>query len=64
MRLSNKRKKMKLSQKNLSDLSGVSVCTIRAYEQGTKDINKAQGYTLYRLSKALKCNIEDILERV
>ena len=34
------------------------------YEQGTKDINKAQGYTLYRLSKALKCNIEDILERV
>ena len=62
MKLSEKRKQMKISQKILSDLSGVSVCSIRAYEQGTKDVNKAQGITLYKLSKALKCNVEDILE--
>jgi transcriptional regulator with XRE-family HTH domain len=62
MKLSEKRKQMKISQKKLSDLSGVSVCSIRAYEQGTKDVNKAQGITLYKLSKALKCNVEDILE--
>lgn len=63
MNLYKKRKKMNLSQEKLSDLSGVSVCSIRAYEQGTKDINKAQVYTLYKLSKVLKCNIEDLLER-
>lgn len=62
MKLVSRRKKLKLSQTKLAEMSGVSICSIRAYEQGTKDINKAQGITLYKLSRTLKCKVEDILE--
>jgi hypothetical protein len=35
---------------------------IQKYEAGFKDINKAQALTLYKLSQALSCTIEDLLE--
>lgn len=35
---------------------------IQSYEQGAKDINKAQAITVYKLSKALNVKIEDLLE--
>jgi transcriptional regulator with XRE-family HTH domain len=51
-----------LSQSKLSELSGVNARMIQYYEQGVKDINKAQGLTLQALAQALECKIEDILE--
>ncbi len=51
-----------LSQRELSLLSSVDLRSIQMYEQRRNDINKAQAETLYRLSKAIGCRIEDILE--
>lgn len=51
-----------LSQSGLAELSGVSFRMIQHYEQGVKDINKAQGITLYKLARALNCSIENLLQ--
>lgn len=59
--LRNFRTKKKLSQSDLATLSGVSLRSIKAYEQGTVDISNAQADTLYALSKVLGCTIEDLL---
>lgn len=50
-----------LSQSKLASLANVSVRMIQKYEQGEKDINQAAGITLYKLAKALNCNIEELL---
>ena len=50
-----------ITQAKLSETSGVNLRTLQYYEQGYKDINKAQGITLYKISQALGCTIEDIL---
>lgn len=50
------------SQKLLADTSGVNVRMIQHYEQGVKDINKAQVLTVYKIAKALGCTIEDLIE--
>lgn len=51
-----------LSQSELASLSGVSVRLIQHYEQGEKDINKAQAGTLMKIANVLNCTIEDLLE--
>lgn len=51
-----------LIQSKLADLSGVNLRVIQYYEQGYKDINKAQAITLYKIAQVLKCRIEDLLE--
>lgn len=56
------RQDKKLTQIELSEKAGVSVRMIQHYEQGVKDINKAQGDTLRALATALECMIEDLLE--
>ena len=53
-----------LSQSELSNLSQVSVRTIQQYEQRQKDINKAQAETLFKFAKLLKCDMEDLLEKI
>ena len=50
------------SQKQLAELSGVSLRSIQMYEQRRKDINKAQSDSLFHLAKALGCTMEDLLE--
>lgn len=50
-----------LSQNELSKLSGVSARMIQYYEQGVKDINKAQAQSIYQLSQALNCRMEDLI---
>lgn len=50
------------SQRELAEMSGVSLRSIQMYEQRNKDINKAQSESLYRLAKALGCTMEDLLE--
>ena len=52
-----------LSQNKLATLSVVSNRMIQHYEQVVKDINKAQVGTVYKLAKALKVNIEDLIEK-
>ena len=51
-----------LTQSQLAEASGVNLRILQYYEQGYKDINKAQAITLYKLAQVLECKIEDILE--
>lgn len=62
MKLQEIRKANELSQSQLAEISSVNVRLIQDYEQGHKNINHAKAITLYSLSKALKCTIEDLLE--
>ena len=55
------REKLNMSQSELANVSNVSIRAIRAYEQGKLDISKASGETLYKLSKALGCKMEDLI---
>lgn len=57
------RQKAGLSQRGLSDLSGVPVRTIQQYEQRQKNINKAQAEYLVMLAKVLCCEAEALLEK-
>ena len=56
------RENRNLSQSELSAASGVSLRSIQMYEQRINDTNKAQAGTVYRLSRAIGCNVEDLLE--
>ena len=60
--LINKRKQCKMSQRQLATLSHVSIKTIQAYEQGRKDINKAESLSLFKMAQVLDCEMEDLLE--
>lgn len=60
--LSRLRKARGLSQKELSDASGVTLRMIQLYEQKQNDINKAQASSLQSLAQALGCKIEDLFE--
>lgn len=51
-----------LSQTELAEQSGINVRNIQMYEQRVNDIDKAQAQTLYKLSRVLGCNVEDLLE--
>lgn len=51
-----------ISQKKLGELSGVSFRMIQNYEQGVRDINKAQAITVFKLAKALGCSMEDLIQ--
>ena len=51
-----------LSQKALAVKADVSVRMIEQYEQGKKDIRKAAADTILRLSRALHCSMEDLMQ--
>lgn len=51
------------TQAELARRSGVSLRSIQMYEQRNKDINKASAETLYRLSKAIGCSMESLIEK-
>lgn len=52
-----------MTETELSEESGISERDIRSFEKGRLDINRASGITLFRLSKALDCSMEDLIER-
>ena len=56
------RKAIGLSQKELSEKSGVTLRMIQQYEQRAKDINKATASNLFALAQAFGCKAEDLLE--
>lgn len=61
-RLSRLRKYARLSQSQLAQKSDVPLRTIQQYEQRQKNINKASFDTIVKLSKALYCKPEELLE--
>jgi len=61
-RLKDIRESKNITQAKLSEISGVNFRTLQYYEQGYKDINKAQGITLYKIAQALECKIEELLD--
>lgn len=61
MKLQEKRKAAGLTQAQLAAASGLSVRTIQHYEQGMLDFNKAAAVTVWRLARALGCQVEDLL---
>ena len=56
------RKRNGMTQEELAGESGVSLNTIRAYERKSKDLNKAQFDIITKLSRALKCDVADLIE--
>ena len=62
-RLRSIRENRGLSQSELARVSGINIRSIQMYEQGVNDIDKAQAITLYRLSRAIGCRIEDLLQK-
>lgn len=51
----------KMTQKELSEKSGVSLRMIQHYEQGAKDIKKAAAETVGKLAEALGCSTDDVI---
>ena len=51
-----------ITQKKLSEESGVTLRMIQLYEQRQNDINKAQAEVVLRLANVLGCKIEDLME--
>lgn len=51
-----------LSQKDLAELSGVSIRQIQLFEQRQRDINKAQVFNVMKLAKVLGCRVEELVE--
>ena len=50
-----------MSQSQLAEKSGVSLRSIQTFEQGFRDINKAQVITVLQLAEALECDVYDII---
>lgn len=60
--LKNRRKAANFTQRELAERSGVNRRIIEQYEQGIRDINKAEAMTVHLLAAALECNMRDIME--
>lgn len=58
------RKAKGYSQRELAEVSGVSLRMIQLYEQRQNNINKAQSSTLLELAKALSCQPQDLMEPI
>jgi len=52
-----------LTQTELAQKSDVTLRMIRAYEQGTQDLSRAESATLLRLSRALHCPVSRLIEQ-
>ena len=51
-----------MTQRELAEKSGVRLRMIQEYEQGRKDINKAEAIKIYKMAEALDCDMKDIME--
>ena len=61
-RLQAYRKALGYSQRGLSENAGINLRTLQQYEIGGKNLKKASAETLYSMSKALGCSIENLLQ--
>lgn len=51
-----------ISRRQISEQCGINLRSLQDYEQGHKDISRANGALLYKLALALGCHIEEILD--
>lgn len=56
------RQRAGLTQKQLSEFSGIPLRTIQQYEQQQKNLSKAQAAYLIKLSQLLSCKPQELLE--
>lgn len=56
------RENINMTQRELSEQTGIPLKTIQQYEQGQKNINKAQTEYVIRLARVLCCEPEQLLE--
>ena len=56
------RKEKRLSQSALAEKVNVSAQKIRAFEQGWRNINNTDLFTLLKLCNVLDCKLENILD--
>ncbi|MBQ9157526.1 MAG: helix-turn-helix transcriptional regulator [Eubacterium sp.] len=61
-RLKTRRANCGFSQSELASCSGVALRQIQLFEQRQRDINNASAITLLKLSRALHCRMEDLIE--
>lgn len=61
-RLKYRRTNCNMSQSELSACSGVALRQIQLFEQRQRNINNTSAITLLKLSRALSCKIEDLME--
>lgn len=61
--LKRKRTEAGITQAQLAEASQTNVRMIQHYEQGFKDINKAEAETVLRIADALQCDIREILNK-
>ena len=59
--LKEERKKKRLTQKELSVKADVNLENIKAYEQGTRNINNISISNMINICVALDCDIDDII---
>ena len=59
-KLQKMRIKKNMTQSLLAEKSGVSVRTIQNLEQGRRDLNKSPFEIVYKLAKALECDIAEL----
>lgn len=59
--LKKQRELVGMSQSELAGRSGTSLRTLQAYEQGVKDIRKAQVKTVKKLAESIGCEVNDII---
>ena len=57
------RDRIGMSQSQLANAADIPVRTIQQYEQKQKNINRASGEYLLRLSQALHCSQQDLMEQ-
>ena len=50
------------TQEALAELSGVNIKSIASYEQNPEKLNAASASTVRKLSNALGCEIEDVMQ--
>ncbi len=62
MGLKELREERGFSRRELAERSGVNLRSIQDYEQGHKKISSAKSETVYRLSLALGCSADELLE--
>lgn len=60
--LRERRSRCGYSQSELAAAAGVPLRQIQLFEQGQRDINKTSAATLFKLSRALNCSMENLLE--
>lgn len=63
MNLKKIRESRGLSQSQLAKASDVPVRTIQKYEINEVNINNCKAINVYKMAKALRCKMEDLIEK-